>query len=153
MFKTVLKRAVLGAPLGITIGYVITIMISLGIGDGRYYAYVPQLAESLGGGELSAVIVQAALCAILGAVSAGSSVIWEMENWSLLKQSLIFFVLLSAVMMPVAYFAQWMEHSLSGFLGYFAIFTVIFIFVWLIRYFFWKSKVKALNNDMKAEEE
>lgn len=152
MFKTALKRAALGLPLGISIGYIITIFISLGIGEGRYYAYVPQLAESLGGSELRAVITQAALCAVLGAVSAAISVIWELENWSIARQSLVYFLLLSVTMMPVAYLAQWMEHSLTGFLSYFALFTVIFLFVWLARYLFWRSKVSALNKDMKAED-
>ena len=153
MFKTALKRAALGLPLGITIGFLITIAISLGIGDGKYYAYVPQLADSIGGGELNAVMAQTALCAVLGAVSAGASVVWEIENWSLMKQSLVFFALLSAVMMPVAYLAQWMEHSLGGFLSYFAMFTVMFIFVWIVRYFFWRGRVRALNKDMKTEEQ
>ena len=152
MFKTALKRAAIGLPLGIAIGYIITICISLGIGDGKYVAYVPELAESLGGSELTAVIVQAALCALLGAVSAGSSVIWEMDRWSLAKQSVVFFVLLSVVMMPIAYIARWMEHTVAGFVSYFGVFAAIFFLIWLVRFVFWKKKIAGLNSDIAKED-
>ena len=148
MFKTALKRAALGIPLGIAIGYIITICISVGIGDGRYFAYVPELGESLGGSELKAVIVQAALCSLLGAASAGSSVIWELDNWSLAKQSVVFFIILSVVMMPIAYIARWMEHSFIGFVSYFAVFAAFFFVIWLVRYLFWKKKISGLNSDI-----
>lgn len=151
MFKTALKRAALGLPLGVAIGYFITICISLGIGTGEYYACVPELAESLGS-ELAGVIVQTVLCALLGAVSAGSSVIWEMDRWSLAKQSVICFLVLSGIMMPVAYLAHWMEHSLVGFVSYFAVFAAIFFFIWLARYLFWRKKIAGLNTDIISDD-
>ena len=150
MFKTALKRAALGLPLGIAIGYFITICISLGMGTGEYYVCVPELAESLGS-EIAAVIVQAVLCAVLGAVSAGSSVIWENDGWSLAKQSVICFIVLSCTMMPIAYIARWMEHTLAGFVTYFAVFAGIFFFIWLARYLFWKKKIAGLNSDMVSD--
>ena len=152
MFKTALKRAALGLPLGIAIGYIITVCISLGIGDGRYYAYVPELADSVGGSELTAVIVQAVLCAVLGAVSAGSSVIWELDSWSLAKQSAVFFILMSLVMMPIAYIARWTDHTVVGFVSYFGVFALIFFLIWLVRFFFWKRKIAGLNSDIAENE-
>ena len=35
--KKVIQRAVLGVPLGVFISYTITIVISLGWGDGHFY--------------------------------------------------------------------------------------------------------------------
>ena len=45
MKKELIKRCLLGAPLGLAISTVITILISLIVGDGRYYAVVPQLVR------------------------------------------------------------------------------------------------------------
>ena len=48
MKKKLLLRGALGFPIGIAIGYVITICISLMWADGYYSPCAPELAEALG---------------------------------------------------------------------------------------------------------
>ncbi len=144
MKKNLFLRGLFGFPLGIAMGYVITIFISLGWGQGYYSACVPQLIE-LVGNEIRAVILQTILCGLLGTAFAASSVIWEIENWSLVKQTGIYFLIVSLVMMPIAYFTYWMEHSLKGFLSYFGIFAAIFVAIWLIQYLISMRNVKKMN--------
>lgn len=146
----VFKRAVLGIPFGISLGFIITIFISLGFGDGKYYPCVPVLVEKMGN-EINAVILQTALCGLLGAGFAACSVIWERENWSIARQTVIYFISSVLIMMPIAYFAGWMEHSLMGFLYYFIIYAVIFVIVWLIQYLSWRKKLKKLNTKINQE--
>lgn len=146
MKKQVLLRGLLAFPLGIALGYVITIMISLSTGEGIYYPCEPSLI-AIAGNEVNAVLLQAILCGILGSSFGACSVIWETE-WSILKQTFIYFFITSAVMMSVAYIANWMEHSVAGFLIYFFIFIAMFVMVWLIQYFTWKNKIKKLNSRM-----
>ena len=43
MKKKALLRGLLGVPLGMAMGYLITIVISLGWGQGRYVACMPEL--------------------------------------------------------------------------------------------------------------
>ena len=74
MKKKIIKRSLLGFPLGITMGYLITIWISLGWANGYYSPCVPELI-SLMGNEINAVIFQTILCGILGVGFAASSVI------------------------------------------------------------------------------
>lgn len=147
MKKKVLFRTVLGFPIGIAIGYVITILISLVWGQGYYSPCVPELIRIMGN-EIHAVILQTVLCGLLGVAFAASSVIWEMENWSLVKQTGIYFLIISVVMMPVAYFTHWMEHSVRGFLIYFGIFAAIFIAIWLIQYAIGKHTVRKMNSKL-----
>lgn len=144
MKKQVLLRGLLGVPLGIAIGYLIAVFVSLSFGDGNFYPCEPELANQLGS-EISAVVLQTVLCALLGAVFGSASVIWEMENWSIVKQTGIYFSVTALGMLPIAYFARWMEHSIGGFLLYFGIFFAIFIFMWIIQYCFWKKKIKNIN--------
>lgn len=146
--KEVLKRLLLGVPFGIAIGYVITILISVGLGDGEYYPCVPTLVETVGT-PLRAVILQTVLCSILGAVSCAGSVIFSLDRWSILKQSAVYFLILSGAMMPIAYVLYWMEHSLWGAIGYFFVFVLIFIFVWFSQYIAWKIKLKKMNQKLK----
>ncbi len=145
--KKALQRGLLGIPLGITISSILAIIISLCIGNGEYYACVPSLAESVGG-ELNGVIIQTVLSGVLGAAFGAASVIWEIDSWSLAKQSAVYFAVAALAMFPVAYLAEWMEHSFTGFLIYFAVFTGIFAAVWLSQYLIWKKRIKKINSEI-----
>lgn len=151
MKKKVILRGLLGFPLGIAIGYVITIVISLVVGDGYYSPVVPTLADEVGS-EIKAVVVQALLCGILGAASAAVSLVWDVEHWSIFKQTGLYFLGLSAAMLPIAYFAHWMERSFIGFIGYFAIFTAIFVVIWIVQCCIWRIKINSINNKVKGKD-
>ena len=144
MKKQIIQRGLLGFPLGIAIGYVITIVISAIWGKGNYAPVTPELLETMGS-VIDAVIFQAVLCGAMGSGFAMASVIWDIEQWSIAKQSGIYFAITSAIMLPVAYLANWMQHSLAGFLFYFGIFIAIFLLVWVLQYLSWKAKVQKLN--------
>lgn len=150
MKKKAIERGLLGIPIGIAISYVITILISLGWGDGSYYPCVPALIESAGS-EIGAVLIQTVLGALLGLVYGAASVIWEMEEWSLAKQTVVCFLIYSVSMLPIAYAANWMEHSLSGVLVYFGIFCAIFVIIWISQYLGWKHRIKKINHKISLD--
>lgn len=147
MKKEAVKRAMLGFPVGIAISAVIALMISFAKGDGKFYAFAPELAERFGG-ELNAAALQTLLSGLLGAGCAAVSVIWEIGSWSIVKQTGIFFLSLFSMLMPVSYILYWMEHSVSGFISYFVIFFGIFVLTWISQYFIWKKKIKQLNEQI-----
>ena len=148
MKKQIIKRGLLGFPVGIAIGFVITLIISACIGDGFYYSVTPELIGSMGN-ELNAVILQTVLCGIMGSGFAMASVIWELDSWSLAKQSGIYFLIACIIMLPIAYIANWMKHSIAGVLSYVCIFIVIFVVVWITQYLSWKRKIKRMNDCFK----
>ena len=148
MKKEFARRVFVGLLGGIVISYLITIGISIAIGDGSYYPCVPSLIERFGN-ELTAIIMQTALSAVLGAGFAGSSIIWEMDEWSLLKQTSIYFGIVSVLMMTIAYICEWMEHSVKGILSYFGIFVAIFIAVWIVQYLIWKVRVSRIKEKIQ----
>ena len=144
MKKEILKRCLLGAPLGLAISTIITIIISLTVGDGRYYAVVPSLAQDMGS-EINAVILQAVLSMIYGAAWGGASVVWDAEGWSLLKMTVVHLVITSLATFPIAYLARWMPHSATGILLYFGIFVLVYIGIWLSQYSSMKKRIKEMN--------
>jgi len=101
------------------------------------------------GGELNAVMAQTLLYGLLGAFFAAASVIWEMEHWSIVKQTGMYFLITASAMLPVAYFGHWMERSISGFVIYFAVFVAIFVFMWLVQYAIWRNKIKRMDKKVK----
>jgi hypothetical protein len=150
MKKKFTERALLGFPIGISIGYVITIIISILIGEGKYYNVTKGLADTMGS-EISAVILQTLVCGFMGAAMSLLALVWEMDSWSIAKQSFVYFVGASLVMLPAAYIMNWMEHSLAGFLGYFGIFLSVFVIMWIVQYFVWKDKVGKLNKGIRRD--
>ena len=47
MKKKMIQRGLLGFPLGIAIGFVITVIISMCIGDGSFYPVNPELIDTM----------------------------------------------------------------------------------------------------------
>ncbi len=148
MKKKAFLRGLLGFPLGIAIGHIISVFGSLFWGNGTFQPCVPSLIASAGN-EINAVILQTLLCGVVGASFAASSVIWELENWSILKQTGACFLINAVFMLPTAYFLNWMEHSLIGFLTYLGVFTLYFAAIWMIQYFVWKHILKKMNAKLR----
>lgn len=149
MKKRFIQFALLGAPIGLSITYLIPLFISFFIGDGKFHPVVPELAQALGS-ELNAVAVQAAVSLIYGAVFGASSAIWLIENWSILRQTALHFVIVVAATMPVAYFMRWMHRSVIGVLSYIGLFAAIYAVIWLAQYAATRKKVDELNKGLKS---
>lgn len=144
MKKKILLRCLIGMTIGMSINTIISIMISLAIGDGKFYPVVPELITKCGN-EINAVLLQTVCSLLYGAACAGSSVVWDKENWSLLKQTIAHLVICSLATFPAAYFTYWMPHSLSGVLVYFGIFFGIYLIIWISIYLSIKKRVTQLN--------
>ena len=147
MKKEMIRRGLHGIPQGIAIGYVISIIISLIEGSGTYQAVVPDLATQLNS-EILAIVVQMIFTAVVGGGFAAASVIWEIDEWSILKQTGVYFCVISLMLLPISYFLHWMERSVGGFIIYFGIFIVLFLVIWIIQYLFWKKRINKINDKL-----
>ena len=85
MKKKIIRRCLAGMPVGVMISVVITIIISLTNGDGKYYMVHPDLVTDCGT-EIAAVIIQTLCSMLYGAAFAGASVVWD-TDWSLLLRT------------------------------------------------------------------
>lgn len=148
MKKEVLLRGFYGLAIGIALGHVIAIIISAVKGDGMFYAVSPGLINNWGT-ELSATIVQTVLCGVLGGVLGAASVIWELDRWSLMKQTVTHFFLFSVTFTMIAYILCWIPRSAAGIVASTAIFIVIYGVSWCCAYFFYKRNVKQINDSLK----
>lgn len=146
--KRILSRCMIGASLGVNLCLIITIVISLSVGDGKFYAVVPELTEACGS-EIAAVTLQTLLGAVYGAVWSGLSLVWEREDWSLLRQTATHFLTASVATLPIAYGLRWMEHSLGGVLAYFALFAGIYLAVWIFVYWVNRRSIQRMNRKMR----
>ena len=145
LWKKAFQRALIGMPIGVTISTVITIIISLCKGDGRQKTYLLFSDDVAPGVSLIQF-----LCSLLyGAVFAGASVIWE-ADWSLTRMTVTHLLVISLITLPIAWFMQWMKHTLGGFLIYFGIFLAIYLVIWIIEYTRMRKGVDDLNRKMRG---
>lgn len=150
MKKKIIQRCLIGAPIGLSVSFIITLIISAIINKGEYYPVVPQLTASCGN-ELTAVIIQTICSLIYGAAFGGASAVWEVESWSLLKQTVLHCLIISVSSFPIAYCMYWMPHSFLGIAVYVFIFFFIYFFIWFSQYFAMKRKIKAFNDKVNSE--
>lgn len=151
MKKKIVLRSILGFPFGLAIGYLISILISLIWASGYYSPCAPELIVTTGS-EIHAVLIQALLIGILGSGFGAASVIWEIDDWGIFKQSGIYFLIILIIMMPIAYVLHWIKHSLKGVLSYFGVFLIIFIIIWTVQYVMAKHNVKKLNESLRKKQ-
>ena len=148
--KKIVSRVLYSFPIGISCSVGISLFLSLLFGEGKYYPFAASLVFFTGS-EVKAMLMQTILSGILGSVFGGMSFIWEIERWSILKQTAVYFLSVSIPMMGISYLLYWMEHSLNGFLLYFLIFVMVFFVVWLFNLAGYWFKVRRMNRDLHLE--
>ncbi|HEO3116630.1 TPA: DUF3021 family protein [Streptococcus agalactiae] len=73
---------------------------------------------------------------IIIASVAAASVIYEIENWSLFKQSVIHFLIMLLTVLPLLYISGWYKlNSVLDYVKVFGIFLFVGIVLWTISYF------------------
>lgn len=148
--KKIVSRVLYSFPIGISCSVGISLFLSLLFGEGKYYPFAASLVFFTGS-EVKAMLLQTMLSGILGSVFGGMSFIWEIERWSILKQTAVYFLSVSIPMMGISYLLYWMEHSFNGFLLYFLIFVMVFFVVWLFNFAIYWFKVRRINQELDLE--
>lgn len=149
MKKKIMMTALVGALAGVALSTLITLGISLMHNNGQYYPVVPELIL-LCKTEVSAMLVQTICSLIYGAIWALASLIWTIENWSLLKQTLVHLTVCSFGTLPIAYCLWWMPHSLPGIGFYFSLFFLIYALIWFWQFATMKRKIRQLNQQLNT---
>ena len=136
MKKTVLWLSLFGFALGIGIGL---LFYSLASPD----AFLAQTDK------LPARLMYFLLCGLFGAVNMGTSAVYGIEEWSVLRCTVSHFLISAGS--TVAFFAVmiaygWMDMPSAGVCALIAAaFVLVYFMIWLMQYLAYKRKVKKLN--------
>ncbi|MBJ8325769.1 DUF3021 family protein [Streptococcus pacificus] len=75
------------------------------------------------------------LVGIIITIVAGASVIYDIENWSLLKQSLVHFVVMLVTIFPCLLISGWFKlTNIFDYLKVFGLFLGVGVILWSIAY-------------------
>jgi cellulose synthase/poly-beta-1,6-N-acetylglucosamine synthase-like glycosyltransferase len=148
--KSTIKRALLGFPLGVFASTTIVLAIALARGDSAFSAAAPDLVR-ITGSVTGAFLLQYVLSGILGSTFAGASIIFQVDNWSLLRQTVTHFAITFAVMMVVATTCQWAPASTIGLAVYIGVYIMIYVLIWASVTLYWRRRVAQVNAALPQE--
>lgn len=143
--KKALLRGFLGVPIGVFIMTLVGLVISLTLG--KLTTISP--AHLGTASNLTVYTIQFALSCLMGFAFAISSAYFEIESWSIAKQTLLHFITISIVYFPTAIYLGWVEFKLLQIIVFVGIFFLIYVTIWLTQYVILKKKINILNDGLK----
>ena len=148
MLHRVLVLSSIGFGLGVIAGVMISaISATLAHNDGTLYLCSDEFAKAVGN-PLTAFLIQALATGILGAVSVGGSAIYEVEKWSLVKVTLIHYVLAMTTFFVVAFSMKWFSIRDIETLIMFLAMTVMYFIIWLVNYCSYRAELRKINMEL-----
>jgi hypothetical protein len=129
--KTFVIRGILGIIIGLAIGYTMLTILAIGFG---LTSMVNPRAPFASNTSL-ALIVQYFSTAVLGLIFGLASVIWEIDRWSLVKRTAIYFLATASSMIAVTLLSGWIPLEWGYLLAFLGIFVLIFGIIWLVIWF------------------
>ena len=147
--KFILKFAI-GFSFGILICTIITSVITTAsINDGNTYFCDPTFS-SMFSNEIVAFIIQMIVSGLLGAICMGGTVVYEIEEWSVLKATATHFLIANGMFILTATFLKWWSiNDWVSNLIFIGIILLMYILIWLIQYVIYKIEVKKIKRDIK----
>ena len=149
MLKKASRRGIGGFAFGVLIGQIISIFISVSLGNGEFIPVVPEF-RALFSDEIGAVITQTLLTGVIGTVFAVTSLVFEIEKWGSLKQYIVHFIITSTFWVPIVYLC-WMPQDAKGILICFISFLVTYAITWFVQYRVTKDDIRKINEVIRTE--
>ena len=140
MKKRLIEYLLIGYLAGILIGIVIA-MVTMG-GDIKHL-YSDALLQ-LTGSPAAATVLHAAFSGLIGAVSFGGMLLYN-TDLSIAAATILHFVIIEAVYLPVALILGWLPFSLPDIGIMTGVMFTAFLIIWGIMYIRNKRSVRQLN--------
>ena len=131
MYKKALLRGFLGYMAGCMIGLCFAL-------QNKEFTFMGTLPGILLGG-------------IPGAIIAGTTVVYDIEKWSLLRATVTHFLLTMGVIFLACFMLKWFPPWSTAFWILLAAEVVGYIIIWLIMHLRYRAEVRKLNELLKKK--
>ena len=149
MIKRMVVRGTNGFIIGVFLGQVTQLFISLFIGKGEFFPVTDQFGLFFET-EMIAVLVQFLLTGLIGVAFALGSFIFEIDKWGLLKQHVAHFLITGSVWVPVVLIC-WMPQSGKGIIILLANFIGAYVITYWIQFVISKKDIQQINAALQSE--
>lgn len=131
-WKKTEKLAVVGFVLGMLVGLV---FLAIATGIRAYYV-------KYGAGQMALFM---GLSGLLGAVNVGTTTIYELERWSLLRCTLTHFVIAMGSYFAVGFALGWLSFDEPLSFIMVPACVVVYFIIWLVMYLIYKRQIRYIN--------
>lgn len=144
MIKKILFRAGFSFMTGITGSLIICILVIAIADKPDFNMMVPEFAARFSSPYL-AFGVQLLLLGVISAAFGGSSVIYDIERWSFLKQGIIHFLVTVSIWLPISIFCWKPAKYISAAVSTLISFLFTYVLTWILRYIQCKEAINKIN--------
>lgn len=137
--EVIWKKAVILGAIGMILG--------IFIGAGFWYLMSGEVPET--STSLSAMMLHLLLSGVLGMVANGSSVIYEIEEWSIIRATITHFIIAMGVFYVIAFTLRWFSPSDPACWIMSAIMVIVYFTIWMVQSLIFKHKVKRMNEELR----
>ncbi|WP_285768401.1 DUF3021 domain-containing protein [Peribacillus sp. SI8-4] len=134
MMKTLLVRSFVGICFGALV-MVLTCFGFIGFGG------VHELDSEL-------FVKNAIGCLLCGWFFSTATILFEIEKWSLIFQTILHFLTVTILYFLLSFFVGWIPFTFKGLMTGIAIFLPFYGVVWIIFYLYFRYQVKVLNDGL-----
>jgi hypothetical protein len=149
--KKILYRGAGGFVIGVFLGQLTQLILSLLIGNGMFLP-VTSTFGSYFEMEIIAVIIQFFLTGLIGVALALGSFIFDISKWSLIKQHMVHLVSTGLVWITIV-IVIWVPQSSIGIVIFVVNFIIAYLITYLIQYSTSKKDIKQINDVLMQREE
>lgn len=139
---------ILGALIGLFIGIACETVYSSIFGGLRHYPGVPGFLEQFHN-ENVAVAVERILYLFYGALCALAGRVYHRPERSLWFRSALHLLCVAAGALVVGGYLHWYAH-VNELAGFFGVFVLVYMLIWVIIYLWEKKKIKQINQRISA---
>ncbi|MBP1756479.1 MAG: hypothetical protein H6Q59_2877 [Firmicutes bacterium] len=147
MLKKALFRGMSGFMYAIAINVLLALIITAIVNEPGFVPLVPDYAAHFSS-KFTALLTQFVLIGFTSAAFGAGSVLLEIEHWSLLKQSIIYFIVTTLVWVPVSIFCWGIAKYTVAFISMICSYVLSYAISWLIQYNLCKKSVAAINEKL-----
>ncbi|TDT63801.1 DUF3021 domain-containing protein [Fonticella tunisiensis] len=133
-----IKKFVLRGLFGITFGVFINQLVYLIM---ALQGSIVQISSDI-------IISQFFLASLTGFYCTGISVIFEIEEWSLLRQTITHSIAMLPFF-PISIYAGWIPGNLIGRVIFILNYILVYLIIWFSFKKYWEKKAKELNEGLK----
>ena len=133
------KKAVILGAVGLILG--------IFIGAGFWYLGAGEaLAASSQPNDLTLHLL---LSGVLGMVANGSSVLYEIETWSIARATITHFIIAMGIFYAVAFTLRWFAPTDPVCWIMSVVLIIVYFIIWMIQYLIYKHRVNRMNEELK----
>jgi len=131
------------AGIGFLIGMILGNLIAWMTGSIVSSALVERIGSRTG-----AILIQTLVSGLYGAATVSGMLLYEVEDWSLAKATIVHYLIVAVLYVPMALFLGW-ARNMTDILIVEGFQMIAFFLIWLIMCQRYKAEVKKLNELIK----